>query len=32
MGIFDVGVANWVYGLAKEKRIGTELFFGEERK
>ena len=32
MGIFDVGVANWVYGLAKGKRIGTELFFGEERK
>ncbi len=29
MGILDVGVANWVYRLAKEKSIGTELPFGE---
>jgi ornithine cyclodeaminase len=30
MGIIDVGVANWVYRLAKERAIGTELPFGEK--
>ncbi|MFQ5930944.1 MAG: ornithine cyclodeaminase family protein [Nitrospiraceae bacterium] len=30
MGILDVGVANWVYRLAKERGIGTELPFGEK--
>ena len=30
MGILDVGVASWIYGLAREKGLGTELPFGEE--
>ena len=30
MGIIDVGVPNWVYRLAKERIIGTELPFGEK--
>ncbi len=30
MGILDVGVASWVYRLAGEKGLGTELPFGEE--
>ncbi|MFQ5802608.1 MAG: ornithine cyclodeaminase family protein [Candidatus Methylomirabilales bacterium] len=30
MGILDVGVASWVYRLAKEKGIGMELPFGEK--
>ena len=30
MGILDVGVASWVYRLAREKGLGTELPFGEE--
>lgn len=30
MGIIDVGVANWVYRLAKERVVGTELPFGEK--
>ena len=30
MGILDVGVANYVYRLAKGKGIGTELPFGEK--
>ena len=30
MGILDVGIASWVYRLAREKGLGTELPFGEE--
>ena len=30
MGILDVGVASWIYRLAREKGLGTELPFGEE--
>ncbi|MDP6559848.1 MAG: ornithine cyclodeaminase family protein [Candidatus Binatia bacterium] len=30
MGILDVGVAHWVYGLARKKGIGTEIPFGEK--
>ena len=30
MGILDVGVASWIYRLAQEKGLGTELPFGEE--
>jgi len=30
MGILDVGIAHWVYGLARAKGLGTELPFGEE--
>ncbi len=30
LGIIDVGVANWVYRLAKERVVGTELPFGEK--
>lgn len=30
MGILDVGIANWIYGLAREKGLGTELPFGEK--
>ncbi len=30
MGILDVGVASWIYGLARERGLGTELPFGEE--
>lgn len=30
MGILDVGVARWIYGLAREKGLGTELPFGEK--
>ena len=30
MGILDVGVASWIYGLALEKGLGTDLPFGEE--
>ncbi len=31
MGILDVGVASWIYRLAREQGLGTELPFGEER-
>jgi len=31
MGILDVGVASWIYRLAREKGLGTELPFGEEQ-
>ncbi len=30
MGILDVGIAGWVYRLAREKGLGTDLPFGEE--
>ncbi len=30
MGILDVGIASWVYRLAREIGLGTELPFGEE--
>ena len=30
MGILDVGAASWIYRLAREKGLGTELPFGEE--
>lgn len=30
MGILDVGVASWIYRLAREEGLGTELPFGEE--
>ena len=30
MGILDVGVASWIYRLARERGLGTELPFGEE--
>jgi ornithine cyclodeaminase/alanine dehydrogenase-like protein (mu-crystallin family) len=32
MGILDVGVASWIYRLAREQGLGTELPFGEETK
>ncbi|MDE0354816.1 MAG: ornithine cyclodeaminase family protein [Deltaproteobacteria bacterium] len=31
MGILDVGVASWIYRLARENGLGTELPFGEEQ-
>ena len=31
MGILDVGVASWIYRLAREMGLGTELPFGEEQ-
>ncbi|MDE0034076.1 MAG: ornithine cyclodeaminase family protein [Deltaproteobacteria bacterium] len=31
MGILDVGVASWIYRLAREQGLGTELPFGEEQ-
>lgn len=31
MGILDAGVGQWVYRLAREKGLGTELPFGERR-
>jgi len=31
MGILDVGVASWIYRLARERGLGTELPFGEEQ-
>lgn len=30
MGILDVGIASWVYGVACEKGLGTALPFGEQ--
>jgi len=30
MGILDAGIGHWVYKRAREKKLGTELPFGEE--
>jgi ornithine cyclodeaminase/alanine dehydrogenase-like protein (mu-crystallin family) len=30
MGILDAGIGHWVYNRAREKKLGTELPFGEE--
>ena len=30
MGILDAGIAHWIYGLAREQAIGTELPFGRK--
>ncbi|HBK79217.1 MAG TPA: hypothetical protein DDZ83_05955 [Nitrospinae bacterium] len=32
MGILDAGIGHWIYKMALEKNIGTEMPFGEEAK
>jgi ornithine cyclodeaminase len=32
MGILDAGIGHWVYHRALQKKLGTELRFGEEEQ
>ena len=32
MGILDAGIGHWVYHRALEKKLGTQLPFGEEER